>query len=154
SQVLLYKPQAAETSDVCQAAGAPVEAALSGDAAGIHGLAEVEFSSDRADGGGLARQTDQVANPVGCFDSSAVRAEEILNAELAHFSRGPLQLFVVELEQVKSADGRVNRSVPHRLARIFECIDDAGVAASRNHDQAAFSVDHERHIFRNRIVYH
>ena len=112
----------------------------------------VESAAHRAYGRRLPREPGQFPDLVDRFDPRAVRPEELLQAELLQFARGPGEMVIRGLVQMKSADRGVDGRIADLRPRVLERIDDAGVAAAGDHDESFGRINHERLILRQIVL--
>ena len=110
---------------------------------GVQTFLQREGRSDSSHDTGFSREAGALPNPEDGFDSSAVRSEKMLETHIPQPGGGPLQMLIVGFQKVKPSEGCMNRRRPNHGTCVLERVDDAGVAAPRQHDEALAGVQDE-----------
>ena len=108
---------------------------------------QIEAGADGTDDAMLAIETGSLADLIDGFDAGAMGSDEIGEAEFAQFASRPGERFVARIEEMEAANGRMDGRLADRVSGVFEGVDDAGMAASGEDDEAGFGVKDEGHIF-------
>jgi hypothetical protein len=82
-----------------------------------------------------------------------VRAQEVLEAERAQLIRRPVEPLVVESEEVRASDQRVQGCLTHDPAGVLRGVDDSCVPAAGEDDEPALGVEHERLVLGDGVLH-
>src|SRR5579871_4206181 len=71
-------------------------------------------------------------------------AHELCCLKFLQLIGSPVERLVAGIKEMKSADCRIYRSGTNLLARVGQCVDEAGMAAACQQNETAISVEDER----------
>src|SRR4029077_18866651 len=110
----------------------------------FYSVFQIKSRTDGADDAVVAAQSKLRAQAIDAFDAGAMRAENLCGLIFLQFPRGPIDLFVFRVVEMKATNRAADRSGPDRFACKLKRIDQTGMAAAGKEHQPARSIEDER----------